>query len=181
MTNQSNLPQTFNFNNNQVRIIEQGDELWFVAADVCKVLGLTHTSNSLKCLNSDEKGSNWITTLGGVQKMSIISESGLYKLIMRSNKSEAKAFQNWVTGEVLPAIRKAGSYDLQPQPQLALEDGHKKSGPDFDRAASLAAQAAQAVFEAVLTDNKQWLNNARFITLLFCIIFNLFEDHNTIC
>ncbi|AQT43458.1 BRO family, N-terminal domain [Bartonella apihabitans] len=114
MNNKANI---FNFHNNQIRIIEKDGEPWFVTADVCRALqlniqknGKPNTTTSLRRLLTKEKGLYPIYTLGGAQRLSIISESGLYKLIMRSNKPEAKEFQNWVTQVVLPAIRKDGAY-----------------------------------------------------------------------
>ena len=81
---------------------------WFVGADVAKVLQLPNLTVTLKSkfISSDEKA----TTVVGYRSVNIISESGLYKLIMRSDKPEAKAFQDWVTRVVLPAIRKDGGY-----------------------------------------------------------------------
>jgi anti-repressor protein len=70
-------------------------EPWFVVKDVLKVLGMTHTSMSVRNLDATEKGSNRIATPGGPQSLVTVSESGLYKLIMRSDKPEAKRFQDW--------------------------------------------------------------------------------------
>ena len=88
----------------------QDGEPWWVAKDVCNVLGLTNSRMALEALDEDEKGVSKVYTLGGEQDMNIISESGLYALIMRSNKPEAKRFRKWVTGEVLPTLRKTGHY-----------------------------------------------------------------------
>lgn len=100
----------FNFEAQQIRVVkdEQG-EPWFVAKDVCTVLG-TKTSDLAAILDADEKGTDTIGTPGGPQKMSTINEPGLYKLILRSRKPQAKPFQNWVTKVVLPSIRKTGGY-----------------------------------------------------------------------
>lgn len=93
-----------------IRVVTIDNNPWFVAKDVCSVLGLTHVTKALLLLDDDEKGLTPIHTLGGAQQLLIISESGLYKLIMRSDKPEARAFQDWVTKTVLPAIRKDGAY-----------------------------------------------------------------------
>ena len=94
---------------------------WFVAKDACDCLGITNVSQACQALDDDEKGIYKVYTLGGSQDMMLISESGLYTLIMRSNKPEAKVFRKWVTSEVLPSIRKTGGYSVaQPQPQPAL-------------------------------------------------------------
>ena len=83
---------------------------WFVVKDACSILGLTNPSQSLSHLAGSEKGITPIDTLGGTQKLTVVAESGLYKLIMRSRKPTAKPFQDWVTKVVLPAIRKDGGY-----------------------------------------------------------------------
>lgn len=91
-----------------IRTISCGDETRFVARDVIDYLSLDHTA--LRKLDDDEKGMDTIPTRGGNQQMSVVTEPGLYKLIMKSRKPEAKAFQRWVTHEVLPSIRKRGGY-----------------------------------------------------------------------
>ncbi len=87
----------------------QGDP-WFVAADVCAALHLPDTHKAVARLDDDEKGRNSIPTPGGEQDMTIVNEPGLYSLVLGSRKPEAKRFKRWVTHEVLPAIRKTGSY-----------------------------------------------------------------------
>jgi prophage antirepressor-like protein len=91
-----------------IRVVTMGDDPWFVAADVAKVLGLPNITVTLKSKYIDPKEK--ATTVVGHRTVNIISESGLYRLIMRSDKQQAKAFQDWVTREVLPAIRKDGAY-----------------------------------------------------------------------
>ena len=105
----------------RVRVIMRCADPWFVAKDACDCLKITNVSQACQTLDDDEKGIYKVYTLGGSQDMMLISESGLYALIMRSNKPEAKVFRKWVTSEVLPSIRKTGSYSVaQPQPQPAL-------------------------------------------------------------
>ena len=103
---------SFSFEKFTVRAINRNGEIWFVAADVGAVLGLTNVRASVALLDDDEKGVNTIDTPSGKQEMSIINESGLYALILRSRKPEAKRFRKWVTSEVLPVIRKTGTYAL---------------------------------------------------------------------
>ena len=97
----------------EIRTLEINGEPWFVGKDVASVLGY---SNSRKALldhvDDEDKGVTNCDTLGGIQKMNIINESGLYSLILSSKLPQAKAFKRWVTSEVLPAIRKQGSYSL---------------------------------------------------------------------
>jgi anti-repressor protein len=93
-----------------VRAVTLEGEPWFVAADVCRALGLGNSSMAVLKLDEDEKGISLIDTLGGEQKLGIVSESGLYALVLSSRKPEAKAFKRWITHEVIPSIRKTGGY-----------------------------------------------------------------------
>ncbi|EJS45761.1 hypothetical protein ICG_05861 [Bacillus cereus BAG1X1-3] len=102
------------FNNEelgQVRTVVKGEDVWFVAKDVCDVLEIVNATRSLSRLDEDELHSMKVTdSLGRQQGTNIINESGLYSLIMTSRKPQAKAFKRWVTSEVLPSIRKHGAY-----------------------------------------------------------------------
>lgn len=113
--------QTFTYNNTQVRTIEKNGEPWFVLKDVCDILGLSNSRRVAERLDEDEKGVTQSDTLGGAQEMTVINESGLYNVILRSDKPEAKPFRKWVTGEVLPTIRKTGEYSVKDKPSKALE------------------------------------------------------------
>ncbi len=103
----------FNFGKQQVRTLLIDGEPWFVATDISAALQYRDSFNMCRNLDDDEKGTQIVSTLGGAQEMLAINESGLYSAILRSRKSEAKIFKKWVTGEVLPAIRKTGRYDDQ--------------------------------------------------------------------
>ncbi|WP_270481620.1 phage antirepressor [Collinsella tanakaei] len=96
-----------NFGSIRVTRNDDGEPL-FVAKDILDTLGLDRTA--MRKLDDDEKGVDTVHTPGGDQQVSIVSEPGFYKLVMRSRKPEAKAFQRWVTHEVLPSIRKRGGY-----------------------------------------------------------------------
>ena len=99
------------YKNSPIRIVEKDGEPWFVAKDVCNILEIKNSRDTVyKCLDEDERGVDIIYTPGGNQEMTIVSEAGLYSLILRSRKPEAKAFKRWVTHEVLPSIRKTGAY-----------------------------------------------------------------------
>lgn len=102
--------KVWKFNGREVRTIQKGGETWWLLRDACDCVGVGNSSDVASRLDDDEKGVDQIDTLGGRQKVVIINESGLYSLIMRSEKPEAKAFKKWVTSEVLPAIRKHGAY-----------------------------------------------------------------------
>ena len=100
----------FSFEQHAVRTVERDGQVWFIAADVCAVLSIKNPRDSVRHLDDDEKGVVSTDTLGGQQQMTIVNESGLYALVLRSRKPEARRFAKWVTAEVLPAIRKTGSY-----------------------------------------------------------------------
>lgn len=89
----TNNVTVFKFENNEVRTLTKNGEPWFVLADVCKVLGLTTPSRVAERLDADEKGMSLIHTLGGNQSMTTINESGLYAVILRSDKPQAKSFR----------------------------------------------------------------------------------------
>ena len=95
-----------------IRTITRNGEPWFVANDVCQVLGVFRTQ--IRRLDDDEKDVHTMHTPGGEQKINIINESGLYALILTSRKPQAQAFKRWITHEVIPAIRKTGSYGTKP-------------------------------------------------------------------
>jgi prophage antirepressor-like protein len=97
--------------NDRFRVIDKNGDPWFVLADVCRKLGLTNPSQAAAALDDDEKDALRISDgIGRNQTTIIVSESGLYELIMRSTKPEAKRLRKWVTKEVLPSIRKTGGY-----------------------------------------------------------------------
>ena len=102
--------QIFTYNETPVRTVMKDGEPWFVLKDVCEVLGIGTTAKVAERLDADEKGMSEIHTLGGMQSVTIISEPGLYNVILRSDKPQAKPFRKWVTAEVLPSIRKHGAY-----------------------------------------------------------------------
>lgn len=106
----------------RIRTLTIDGEPWFVAADVCKALELGNPSMTVERLDADEKGISSIDTLGGKQRMAIINEPGLYSVILRSRKPEAKAFKRWITHEVIPAIRKHGGYMTKSLLEQVLEN-----------------------------------------------------------
>jgi prophage antirepressor-like protein len=103
----------FKFHEFPVRVFaDSNGEPWFVAKDVCDVLGIVRANRAVSNLDSDEKDAHIVSTPGGDQTMIVINEAGFYKLVLRSRKLAAKDFQRWATHEVLPTIRKTGSYSL---------------------------------------------------------------------
>lgn len=118
----------FDFEGSQVRVVTDAQgEPWFVAADVLSTISLDR--KALERLDDDEKGVNSIHTPGGTQEMTTVNEPGLYALVLGSRKAEAKRFKRWVTHEVLPAIRKTGSFAVSAMAALPA--------PTQDRVTSL--------------------------------------------
>ena len=107
--------QIFDYNGTPLRTVEKDGELWWVLRDVCNVLGINKTTDVAARLDSDEVGQTDVLDSNGTRQISyIINEPGLYNVILRSDKPEAKDFKRWVTHEVLPSIRRHGSYALAP-------------------------------------------------------------------
>lgn len=100
----------FNFSGKKIRVCGTPENPLFVATDVCSALEIRNSRDALKSLDEDEKGVALTDTLGGKQELAAVSESGLYHLIFKSRKASAKRFRKWVTEEVLPTIRRTGSY-----------------------------------------------------------------------
>jgi anti-repressor protein len=102
----------FDFNSNEIRVIEQDGEPWFIAKDVAELLGYSRSRDAIKqhCKGAVK---HRLPTSSGDQEMMIIPERDLYRLIMRSKLPAAEAFEEWVVSEVLPSIRKTGSYGVQ--------------------------------------------------------------------
>lgn len=109
--------QIFDYNDHNVRAFEQDGQPWFVLSDVCRILNLGTPARVADRLDLDEKGMRQIHTPGGPQAMTVINESGLYAVILRSDKPEAKPFRKWVTAEVLPTIRRTGGYAAPQRPE----------------------------------------------------------------
>lgn len=107
----ASAPAVFHFQSSEVRTITRDGEPWFVLADVAEILGFSRSRNAARVLDDDEKGAHILSTPGGDQEVTIISESGVYALALRSRRPEAKPFRKFVTAEVLPAIRKTGRYE----------------------------------------------------------------------
>ncbi|HFY6328939.1 TPA: Bro-N domain-containing protein [Salmonella enterica subsp. enterica serovar Typhimurium] len=141
-------PSIFNFESDcQVRAIIIDGAPWFVAMDVCRAIGIANHRDAVRKLDSDEKGVGSTDTLGGEQEATIISESGLYTLILRCRDAVTPGtipyrFRKWVTGEVLPQIRRTGRYvreELSPA----------------DKAQKVVASFMPAILEAMKTGEKQ--------------------------
>lgn len=126
-----NQIQVFNFNQNEVRVVTKDGQPWWVAKDVCDLIGLEQVSRAVSRLDDDERGLVKVTHPQNALKtidVNAVNESGLYQLIIASNKPEAKQFKRWVTHEVLPSIRKHGMYatdQLLNNPDLLIAAGQR--------------------------------------------------------
>lgn len=103
---------------NDLMTVEINGTIWFAAADVCAVLGLTNPTEALRALDEDEKLTSELLRAGQRRKVNLINESGLYALIFRSRKESAQKFRKWVTKEVIPSIRQKGFYGQIDRTQL---------------------------------------------------------------
>lgn len=145
--------QAFRFDMTDVRCVMRDDQPWFVAADVCAALEHGNVSQALSRLDEDEKMTLTIDEghsgqRGGAQFLNIVSEPGLYSLVLTSRKPEAKRFKRWITHEVLPALRKTGEYRLQRMP----EDPRELGLPDFRNPAVAAIAYGETLLKLQATE-----------------------------
>lgn len=120
------LQKVFNYGSSEVRTVLSGNDVWFVAKDICQVLGIKNHSDAISRLSIKQKSVLGISDPHGrVQKTTVINEPAIYKLVFRSNKPEAEKFSDWVTEEVLPSIRQHGAYMTNQTLEKALME------PDF--------------------------------------------------
>lgn len=114
--------QIFNYSDKPVRTLLKDGEPWFVANDVCNILDLSNPRMAVSRLDEDEKGVSIVDTPGGKQEVTVVSESGLYALILTSRKPEAENFKRWIRKEVIPSIRKHGAYMMPETIEKVLSD-----------------------------------------------------------
>lgn len=140
-----NEVQLFNFENHEVRSLLLNNEPWFVGKDVAEALGYSKARNAIAThIDSEDKKDAPIQgTLGGVQEMTVINESGLYSLVLSSKLPSAKKFKRWVTSEVLPALRKTGQYQVK-----------ELSGSELMAKALIEAQSVLAAKDKVIEEMK---------------------------
>lgn len=138
----NNSVQLFNYSGHDVRSIIIDDEPWFVASDVARVLEYRAAPDMTRRIEEEDKGYAKVRTPGGEQELSILNESGLYDAVFRSNAEGAKKFKRWVTREVLPAIRKTGSYEATPQVPQSYAEALRELASNVE-ARELAEQRAK--------------------------------------
>lgn len=134
----------FEYQKKQVRTVLVKKRVWFVAKDVCDVLGLGNVSQALSSLDDDEKNTIILNEgIRGNPTISIISESGMYSLVLSSRKPEAKAFKKWITSEVLPQIRETGRYVPKHQGVLPGADNLVEQGHSPERVFEVTKKATE--------------------------------------
>jgi anti-repressor protein len=138
----------------EVRVVVVNGEPWWIATDVCRVLGISNTSDAVRRLDSQDIDRIDILDARNVtQQAWAINEPGLYELVIRSNKPSARAFRRWITSEVLPTIRKTGSYSLVPQslPEALRAYANEVEARETAERALAAAQPKIEVYDDWLT------------------------------
>lgn len=165
--------QVWNYESSEIRTVQVNGEPWFVLADVCKVLELSNPSKVADRLELDEKANFELGLRGGATNC--INESGLYAVVLRSDKPQAKPFRKWVTSEVLPSIRKHGSYsvqsqfaDLSPQLQVLIQMETRQKqieARQAEQATALAGleQKIQNTCEVIALDKTAWRKDSEHL------------------
>lgn len=154
------LIQTFNFEGSNLRIIVENGEPWFCATDVCKALGYSNPRDALR-IHTKNKGvvKHDTPTKGGIQPLAYLNEGNLYRLVMRSKLESAERFQDWVCEEVLPTIRKTGSYNAAPRVPKTLSEALRLAADLEDQKLALAAKIKEdepkVVFAETIMHSKE--------------------------
>jgi len=171
-----NEVQVWNYEGAEVRTVQIDGEPWFVLADICRELEISHVKDTATRIDEDDLGqTEVIDRMGRSQKVWIINESGLYTVILRSDKPQAKPFRKWVTSEVLPSIRKHGSYsvqsqfaDLSPQLQVLIQMETRQKqieARQAEQATALAGleQKLQNTCEVIALDKTAWRKDSEHL------------------
>lgn len=173
-----NEVQVWNYEGAEVRTVQIDGEPWFVLADICRELELSTPARVAERLEKDEVSqTHTIDRMGREQKTTIINESGLYTVILRSDKPQAKPFRKWVTSVVLPSIRKTGSYSVQqpnafenlsPQLQVLIQMETRQKqieARQAEQATALAGleQKIQNTCEVIALDKTAWRKDSEHL------------------
>lgn len=166
--NAMNEMKIFDYHGNTVRTVERDGEPWFVLKDVCAVLGIANHKMTAQRLDEDEVSLADLTdSLGRKQETTIINESGLYNVLLRSDKPEAKPLRKWVTSEVLPSIRKTGSYNQKPLSPVEMFAMQAQINLDQERRLKAVEEkqdrfdGALAVMAAPMLESDGWQERAQ--------------------
>lgn len=151
---------TFQFHTNALRIVSQDGQPWFVLADICKVLGISNPSMVADRIDEDEK--NTLSLAEGINKgnpnITIVNESGMYSVILRSDKPQAKPFRKWITSEVLPTLRRTGTYTIPTQTHLPLPCPTNPA-VDLGKVGEIIKAAAQFAKDFKPRRREEWMRN----------------------
>ena len=173
-----NEVQVWNYEGAEVRTVQIDGEPWFVLADICRELEISHVKDTATRIDEDDLGqTEVIDRMGRSQKAWIINESGLYAVILRSDKPQAKPFRKWVTSVVLPSIRKTGSYSVQqpnafenlsPQLQVLIQMETRQKqieARQAEQATALAGleQKLQNTCEVIALDKTAWRKDSEHL------------------
>ncbi len=173
-----NEVQVWNYEGAEVRTVQIDGEPWFVLADICRELEISHVKDTATRVDEDDLGqTEVIDRMGRSQKAWIINESGLYTVILRSDKPQAKPFRKWVTSVVLPSIRKTGSYSVQqpnafenlsPQLQVLIQMETRQKqieARQAEQATALAGleQKLQNTCEVIALDKTAWRKDSEHL------------------
>ena len=169
---------SWNYEGAEVRTVQIDGEPWFVLADICRELEISHVKDTATRIDEDDLGqTEVIDRMGRSQKVWIINESGLYTVILRSDKPQAKPFRKWVTSVVLPSIRKTGSYSVQqpnafenlsPQLQVLIQMETRQKqieARQAEQATALAGleQKLQNTCEVIALDKTAWRKDSEHL------------------
>lgn len=145
-----NQPQVFSYRGESFRALQIDGEPWFVLKDVCAAIGIKDHVTVSKRLDEDEVDlAQVIDGMGRSQETTVINESGLYSVILRSDKPEARPFRKWVTSEVLPTIRRTGSYQAKPMTPAEMFAAQAQVNLDYERRLSDLDRRADATETAL--------------------------------
>lgn len=152
-----NEVKVWNYEGAEVRTVQIDGEPWFVLTDVCRELEISNSRMVADRLENDELMSIKLTSGGQRREMTIVNESGLYTVILRSDKPQAKPFRKWVTSVVLPSIRKTGSYSVQQPKQIEARQA--------EQATALAGleQKLQNTCEVIALDKTAWRKDSEHL------------------
>lgn len=161
----NNLPQIFNYNENQIRVTMIDGQPWWVAKEISDLLDITNSREAMNRLDDDEKrlliGKESLVGLTddpNTTQLTVINEPGLYSLILASRKPEAKNFKRWITHEVIPAIRQTGSYSVQYQLPQTYSEALRALADEAERREEaekqVAIMAPKAEFFDAVADSK---------------------------
>lgn len=147
----------------KIRTVQQGDEILFVAADVCRALELGQVTNTIRRLDDDEKA---LISIKGINKgndnINVVNEYGLYNLVLSSRKPEAKAFKRWVTHDVIPAIRKTGKYEARQQ--TLIDEPYKPTGKYWKGVPVLTKLDIAMIFNVDASSIQNYIRRPWFMT-----------------